>query len=218
MRISELCFNLIKKIKNFFYYERVVLYGYDLRVNHDFEARIPDNMKLLSATVKDVEELYYDDLNTGINSIEWNIWEEKISKGLWKGFICKDGDALVAQAFHSMEDIFFGGTKWVVLNLPPDSAYGFKFYTRPDYRGKKLGQAITSFRLNNAQKEGIKNFYTIILHDNKVARHNEEKIGGYPIGSVIFLKCRFFNKVFLTPGLLRAGFRIKKITDRGFMD
>ena len=203
--------NLIKRLKNFFYYERVVLYGYDLSVHHEFE--FATDMKLSVSTLKDAEQLYHDELNTDLTSIEWDIWKEKISKGLWKGFICKDGDAIVAQAFYSIEDIFFGGTKGVVLNLPPQCSYGFKLYTRPDYRGRKLGQAITSFRLNYAKKDGIKKYFTIIFSDNKVSRHNEEKIGGYLVGSVMFLSCRFFNKVFLTPGILRAGLRIKRISD-----
>ena len=201
--------NIIKRLRNFLYYERVVLYGYDLSVHHDVEARM--NMKLGPASLKDIKQLYHDKLNTDLTSIRWDLWEEKISSGLWKGFICKDGDAIVAQAFNSIEDIFFGGTKWVVLNLPPNYAYGFKYYVRPDYRGRKIGQAISSLRLNHAKREGL-NFVTIITSDNKVSRHTAEKKGGYIIGSVIFLSCRFFNKVILTPGILREGFRIKRIS------
>lgn len=207
----EILRSLIKKIIKFFYYERVVLYGYDLRVMHDFEFKT--DMRMRKASLEDVEKLYQDELNTDITSIPLKVWKEKILKGLWKGFILLDGNAIVAQAFYSVEDVFVGGTKRVLLNLPLDSAYGFKLFTRPDYRGKKLGQAITSFRLNNAKKEGIKKFYTIIYADNVVSRHNEEKIGGYLVGSIIFLKCRFFNKVFFTPGIGRAGFTVKEIRD-----
>lgn len=203
--------NLLKKVKGFFYYERVVLYGYDLGVHHKFESKT--NLKLCKATLMDIEKLYHDKLNTDLASIAWDLWEEKISKGLWKGFICKDGDSIVAQAFYSIEEIFFGGTKWVVLSLPPNSAYSFKLYARPDYRGKKLGQAITSFRLNNAKLEGIKKFYSIISANNVITRHNEEKIGGFLVGSIVFLSCRFFNRVFLTPSIRVKGFKFKQIKD-----
>ncbi len=195
----------------FFYHERVVLYGYDLRVKHDFESKT--DMTMRKASLQDVEKLYQDQQNTDITSIPWQVWKEKISKGLWKGFILLDGNAIAAQAFYSIEDVFVGGTKRVLLNLPLDSAYGFKLFARPDYRGRKLGQAITSFRLNNAKKEGIKKFYTIIYAGNIVSRHNEEKIGGYLVGSIIFLECRFFNKVFFTPGIRREGFTVKEIRD-----
>lgn len=203
--------NLIKRLKNFFYYERVVLYGYDLSVHHEFE--FATDMKLYTATLKDVEQLYHDELNTDLTSIEWDIWKEKISNGLWKGFICKDGDSIVAQAFYSTEDIFVTGTKRVILSMPQNYAYGFKLFARPDYRGRRLGQAITSFRLNNAKKAGINKFFTIIYADNVVSRHNEEKIGGYVAGSIIFISCSFFNKVILTPGILLRGFRVKEISN-----
>ena len=203
--------SLIIKIKKFFYYERLVLYGYDLRVQHDFESKT--NMEMCQASLEDINELYHDVSNRDITSIEWDVWKEKISKGLWKGFILKNGHTIVAQAFYSIEDVFVKGTKRVVLNLPTSSAYGFKLFTRSDYRGKKLGQAITSFRLNHAKKVGIKKFYTIISANNVVSRHNEEKIGGYLVGSIIFLKCRFFNKVFLTAGIKREGFSIKEISN-----
>jgi len=203
--------SLIKKIRDFFYYERVVLYAYDLSMHHDFET-IP-NLRCSLASLKDVDQLYHDELNNDLISIQWDLWKGKISNGVWRGFICKDGDSIVAQAFYSIEDIFFRGTKSVILNLPVNSAYGFKLYTRPNYRGKKLGQAITSFRLNNAKKDGITKFYTVIYANNVVSRHNEEKIGGYLLGSVIFLKCRFFNKVILTPGIKKERLRIKKVSD-----
>lgn len=201
----------IKRIKNFFYYERVVLYGYDLSVHHEFENIA--NLKLGQAILKDVEQLYHDKMNTDLASIEWKLCKEKISRGLWKGFICKNGDEIVAQAFYSTEDIFFGGTKWVVLKLPLNSAYGFKLFTRSDYRGKKLGQAITSFRLNHAKKEGLEKFFTVIYSNNAVSRHNEEKIGGFLVGSIIFLSCRYFNRVILSPGVIKAGLRLKSISD-----
>jgi len=203
--------NLIKKITKFFYYERVVLYGYDLDRYHELESKT--DMRLCKATLEDVEQLYHDKMNTDLTSIKLKLWQEKISNGLWKGFLIKDGVSTVAQAFYSEEDIFFGGTKWVTLNMPPNSAYGFKLYTRPDYRGRKLGQAVTSFRLNCAKKDGIKKYYTIIFADNKISRHNEEKIGGYLVGSAIFLKCRFFNKVFLSPGIYWEGIKVKEISD-----
>jgi GNAT superfamily N-acetyltransferase len=207
----SLAANFFKRLKNFFYYQRVVLYGYDLSVHHKFE--FATGMKRYTATLKDVEQLYNDELNTDLTSIEWELWKDKISNGLWKGFICKDGDSIVAQSFYSIEDIFFGGTKWVVLDLPSNYAYGFKVYVRPDYRGNKLGQAITLFRLKIAKEERIKGIVEAINSNNKIARHNNEKMGGYVIGSVIFLSCRFFNKVFLTSGIAKRGFRLKNIDD-----
>ena len=202
--------NIIKKVKNFFYYERVVLYGYDLSKYHELESKT--DMTLCKAAMEDVEQLYHDKMNTDLTSIKLDLWKEKISNGLWKGFLIKDGDSIVAQAFYSTEDIFFGGTKWVTLHMPPNSAYGFKLFARSDYRGRKLGQAVTSFRLNSAKKDGIKKYYTIIFADNKISIHNEEKIGGFLVGSIIFLKCRFFNKVFLTPGIYFDGLRVKEIS------
>lgn len=155
--------NIFEKIKNFFYYERVVLYGYDLTEHHELESKT--DMRLCKASMEDVEQLYHDKMNTDLKSIDWHLWKEKVSKGLWKGFLVKDGDSIVAQAFYSTENIFFGGTKKVTLTMPPNSAYGFKLYARPDYRGKKLGQAVTSFRLNSAKKAGITKYYTIIYAD-----------------------------------------------------
>ena len=203
--------NLINKAKNLFYYERVVLYGYVLTEYHEFETNI--DYELCKATLQDIEQLYNDENNTDLTSIDWDLWKEKVSGDIWKGFLVKDGKSIVAQAFYSTEDIFFGGTKWVTLNMPESSAYGFKLFARPDYRGKRLGQAVTSFRLNCAKKDEIKKYYTIIYADNKISRHNEEKIGGYLAGSAIFLKCRFFNKVIFTPGIYKEGIRLKKISD-----
>lgn len=200
---------LYKKIKNFLYYQRIVLYGYDLNKVHNFESMKRYTFHV--ASVKDLEETYVDEVNTDLRSISLSLWKKKITEGLWKGFMCKDGQMVVAQAFFSVEDAFFGGTKWVVLTMPPNSAYGFKLYTRPDYRGQKLGQAITSFRLNSAKNGGVERFYTVINSGNEVSRHNEEKIGGYLIGSVIFVKCRFFNIVLISPYIYMEGFRPKEI-------
>ena len=201
----------LKKILRFFYYERVVLYGYNLTQKHEFETKV--DYELCDASLQDVENLYNDENNTDLTSVDWNSWKEKISSGIWKGFLVKDGKYIVAQAFYSTDNIFFGGTKWVELNLPENAAYGFKLFARPDYRGKKLGQAVTSFRLNSAKKNGIKKYYTIIFARNKISRHNEEKIGGYLAGSIIFFKCRFFNKVFITPGIYKEGISVKTIKD-----
>lgn len=202
--------SLLKKIIRFFYYERVVLYGYDLTKQHKYESKT--GMKLCNASMEDIDLLFHDKMNTDITTIKYDLWKEKISNGSWKGYLIKNGQEIVAQAFYSIEDIFFGGTKWVELTLPEGSAYGFKLFARPDYRGKGLGQAITSFRLNSAKNQGVKKFYTIILSHNKVSRHNEEKIGGYYIGSVLFIKCRYFNWVLLSPGIIIEGLKKKQIS------
>jgi RimJ/RimL family protein N-acetyltransferase len=181
----------------------VVLYAYDLSRDHDYEFKT--SMKVEVARFEDVERLYNDDLNQDIRSIEWKVWKEKISNGLWRGFVCKDGERIVAQCFYSVEDIFLGGTKHVVLSMPAGCAYGFKLFTREDYRGKKLGHAITSFRINNVKQEGIRAYFTAINADNVVSRHVEERMGGF----IVFLKCRFFNKVFLSPWLIKRGFVFK---------
>jgi len=201
----------MRRLKTIFYYERVVLYGYDLKKGHEYELKT--NMTLCNAAIEDIDQLFHDKMNTDLTSIKWDKWKEKILNGLWKGFLIKDGQSIIAQAFYSIEDIFLGGTKWVELILPQHSAYGFKLFTRPDYRGKRLGQAITSYRLNYAKMNGIKKFYTAIFSDNKISRHNEEKIGGYYIGSVLFIKCRFFNWIILSPGIIFEGIKIKKISD-----
>ncbi len=211
--ISVLCFDtLIQKVKNIIYYESVVLYGYNLRVFNEYK-QIPEHFSFVKASLNDIEELYNDPLNTDLRSIKWDLWKEKITDGTWKGFICRDRGHIIAQAFYSKEDIFFGGTKWVVLTLPPKACYGFKLYTRADYRGKGLGQTISSYRWNNAKKDGINKFYTVIYSNNKVSRHNEEKIGGYIIGHVLFLNCRFFNKIIISPLIFLTGIKVKKITE-----
>ena len=108
--------------------------------------------------------------------------------------------------------MFFGGTKHVVLNLPTKYVYGFKYYVRTDYRGRKIGQAVSSLRLNYAKREGL-NFVTAINSFNKVSRHTSQKKGGYPIGSIIFLKSYFCNVVIPTPGVKREGFKIISMSD-----
>ena len=193
-----------KRFKDFFYYQRVVIYANDLSKDHAFE--LNSSMQIAEATLEDIERLYNDDLNQDIKSIDWEIWKENISKGLWRGFVCKDGESIVAQTFYSLVDIFFGGTKWVVLSIPPGWAYGFKLYTREDYRGKKMGQAITSFKIIRMKQEGLRGYFGVINSDNVISRRVREKMGGYKIGSIVFLKCRYFNKVFLSPWLIKKGF------------
>ena len=206
-KIEKLFLIIFKKVEHFFYYQRVVLYANDLGTDIDYESKT--NMKLEVAKLEDVKRLYNDDSNQDIKTIDWELWEEKFSQGLWRGFVCKDGKSIVAQAFYSREEIFFKGTKWLFFSMPPDWAYGFKLFTRKDYRGKKIGQAISSFRINRAREEGIIRFIWAINSDNEVARGIQEKLGGYKIGSIVFLKCRFFNKVFFSPWLIKKGFVIK---------
>jgi hypothetical protein len=61
-----------------------------------------------------------------------------------------------------------------------------------------------------AKLAGIKGFFTVINSNNFVSRHNEEKIGGYRMGSIVFLKCRYFNKAFLTLGLIKRGISFRE--------
>ena len=68
-------------------------------MRHDFETKT--NLKCSPASLKDVDQLYHDELNNDLISILWYVWKEKILNGVWKSFICKDGNAIVAQAFYS---------------------------------------------------------------------------------------------------------------------
>jgi hypothetical protein len=53
--------------------------------------------------------------------------------------------------------------------------------------------------------------FNAVNSTNNSQIHNVNKIGGVLVGTVFFVKNRFFNKVFISKSLKKTGLKIKRI-------
>lgn len=80
------------------------------------------------------------------------------------------------------------------IELPPDSAVLFDYYTHPDARGRGLYRDSLRQGLHDAAKiPGTKKVFIAVLADNKGSRHVIEKVGFEYCGS-LFTKTLFGSK------------------------
>ncbi len=202
--------NIFKKIRRFVYYQRVLVYIFDVKeYNKSFQAKIP--VWIGNASLDEIKEL---NRNQGMDLTEypWEFLKKKIENGTWVCMIAKYEKTIVGYMFYSTNEMSFAGTKKIEFDLPPHTGYQLRCFVHPAYRNlailKQLVQAAGSAMRT---QHGIAIAFWAVNGTNKIQIHNCEKLGNRFVGSITFIKSKFFNKAFVSKGIHKAGLKIKGI-------
>ena len=170
--------------------------------------KVPKGIQLSPAGVKDICNLHAKP-DFDLMDYPLSMLRQKFSHGLWHGLLAKADNEVVGYAFFTKHEIIFGGSKLVALNLPRQSVYLFRTFVHPSARNMGIGKALVGMRLKLCGQQGLTEAYAAVNNTNMVSIKNCKTLGGKIIGSVFFLKTRFFNWVICSPGLLISGLKSK---------
>jgi len=207
----NLLMNIFKKIRHPLYYQKILIFCYEIKQNSkSFQAKLP--IWIGYASLDEINDLFRDQ-EMDLKVYSWEHLKKKVEDGTWKCIIARYNNQIVAYAFYSNIEMIFAGSTKIEFKLPEYSGYGFREFVRPKYRNKNIHKAINTFRSRLAAKNGGHKVFVAINHTNNIAIHNQKKLGSRLVGSVTFIKTRFFHKVFLSKSIYKTGLRIKKIDE-----
>jgi hypothetical protein len=129
----------------------------------------------------------------------------------WKCIVARSEKRIVGYAFYSIDEMSFAGSKSIEFYLPTNAAYDFREFVNPAFRKLSIHKELLDFRLKTLKQSRVNIAFCAVNSTNKPSIHNCKKTGGAVIGSATFVKTRFFNKVFISKSLYKAGLTIKKI-------
>lgn len=203
--------NLKKILMRFFYYQKVLIYRFDVK---DYEKEYKSNIPLFieHASFEDIKEIY-ENKEMDLKEVPWDYLTDKFKKSIWKIIVAKIDKKCVAYASYSETEMSFVGTKRIEMMLPQHSIYIFKDFVIPEYRNKLIGKHLGDYRIKALKEEGTTIGFAAVNSTNQVQIHNFGKLGGYYIGFVTFIKCKFFNEVFISKSIVKSGLKIQKIIE-----
>ena len=182
--------------KKYIYYQKILIFCNDTRTSVSLQANLP--IWLGHAKLNEIVEMHKDQ-ELDLKYYPWSFLEEKIENKIWNCIIAKYNDMIIGYSFYSNSEMIFAGSKTIEFKLPKYFYYGFREFVRPKYRGKNIHKALNSYRSFLASESGCYKLF-VAINSNEISIHNHEKLGGYKVGSVTFIKNKFFNKAFVSPG------------------
>lgn len=203
--------NIFKKIERFIYCQRVLIYSFDTsKENKVFKATIP--ILICSPTLSELMQMNRDK-QMDLKVYPWNYLKNKIKNNLWECIAAKYENKFVGYIFYSITEMSFAGSKLVEFKLPENAGYPFRLFIHPDFRNLQIGKQLeqeADERIKKSKHNDIVIAFRATNSTNKIQLHNYKKLGGTCVGSVTFLKSRFFNTAIVSRGIKTAGLRIKK--------
>ncbi|MEI6610365.1 MAG: hypothetical protein WCO53_11560 [Deltaproteobacteria bacterium] len=198
-----------KILDRLFYYQKVFVFVWEAgKCNSSFQAKIP--ISFGHASPEELSEVYLNK-ETDLKSYPWEFLEEKIVTGRWHCICAKHKEEIIGYALYSTAEMSFAGTKSIVFDLPTNAAYIFKAFVYPTFRNLSIHKAIADFTFKTVHEMGFDLALFSINSTNNISIHNNVKLGSAIAGSAVFIKTRFFNKVFISGRLDKMGVRIRKI-------
>jgi ribosomal protein S18 acetylase RimI-like enzyme len=200
---------MFKIIRRFVYYQKVLVYGFNAQdYNEEFRAKTP--VWIGPASSDDIKELYQNN-DIDLNELPWEFLKEKIASNTWEIIAAKSEGKCVGYASYSTNEMSFSGTKRIEFELPPNTVYIFRDFVLPQLRNLSIGKHLGDFRMKKLKKDGVSVVFAVVNSTNKIQIHNYGKLGGFFIGSVTFVKTKFFNKIFISKSIMKAGLKVKRI-------
>ena len=131
-----------------------------------------------------------------------------VDEALARGDICIGafhGSEMVAWAWASFHKAPHDDGLWV--HVEPPNNYGYKWFTKPAYRGKRIIGTLTLFRDKIAAESGCTHNMGFIETHNYASLHGSKRLGSQRVGYAGYFK--LFGKAypFRTPGVAKHGFR-----------
>lgn len=200
---------VINKLRRFVYYQKILLYGFNAQ-NYKEEFRAKTPVWIGPASSDDIKELYQNK-DIDLNELPWEFLKEKIESNTWKIIAAKSEDKCVGYASYSTNEMSFAGSKRIEFELPPNTVYIFRDFVLLQFRNLSIGKHLGDFRMKKLKKDGVSIVFAVVNSTNKIQIHNYGKWGGFFIGSVTFMKTRFFNKVFISKNIIKTGLKVRRI-------
>lgn len=166
-----------------------------------FRAKTP--ILITHPTLDDLKELNMDP-EMDLRVYPWEFLKDKTQSNTWKCVVAASQSKKVGYLFYSTKEMSFSGTKTVHFDLPPRSAYNFRIYVHPAYRKLSIQKALIDFTWNLQRSADITTTFACVNSTNRPSISNFLRTGGTVIGSVIFLKTAFFNKVIVSRSLFKT--------------
>ncbi|GAH01323.1 unnamed protein product, partial [marine sediment metagenome] len=160
------------------------------------------------ASLDEIKELYSNP-QMDLKVYQWEFLKEKLTSGTWKCTVVKYGGKLIAYGFYSIKEMALVGTKKVSFDLPTQSVYFFRLFVHPDFRKLYVSKSLYNFRINEVRCIGNSLIFCAVNSTNQIQIHNLEKIGWKLVGSIIFLKTKISNTVFISRKISKFGLKLK---------
>lgn len=199
---------IIQKIRRLIYYQKVLVFTWEMEDYRKFNQKITVSMR--GASLDEIEELYRNP-KMDLKVYQWEVLKEKIRSGSWKCIIAKSENKILGYMMHSTNDMSVVGSKTIEFEIPQNACYNFKLFVDPAYRNLSISKQLTVYTMEILNKVGTFTFFSAVNSTNKIHLTNNKKIGKTIIGSIIFFKSFFLNKVFISKRLKKAGLKIKRI-------
>lgn len=143
----------------------------------------------------------------------WKFLKERIKNDIWKCIIAKSEKRIVGYTICGTHEMSFAGAKRVEFDLPQKAGYIFRHFVHPTFRNLSIGKQLGYVAIRTLNECGALIAFSAVNSSNKIQLHNYKKLGGSLVGSVTFIKTSFFNKVFISKGIYKAGLKITRIYD-----
>lgn len=199
--------NIFKKIRKLIYYQKINILTFDTSAqDQGFQVKIP--LQFSEASLAEIEELNRNSQwDLSLHPLEF--LKEKRGTGSWKFLVAKSDGEIAAHACYSFNEMKIVGSREIEFELPPDTAYVFRMFVHPKFRGLQIHRQLENFRLKEVNKSGAASAFTAVNSTNVFSLDSCLKMGATVVGSVTFVKTRFFNKVFVSKSLYKTGLKRK---------
>ncbi len=154
------------------------------------------------------------DLRKASLDLELDLTPEFLTRAWSRGDLCCGafhGDKLVSYAWRSgVEAEHVPGLKVVVAN---NCRYGYKAFTRPEYRGRGIYPRLTGLEDREYIKRGKTTVIAFSASHNYASRELDKKLGNRTIGLAGYWKIGKHFLLFHTPGVKKHGFSFARDHD-----
>ncbi len=122
-----------------------------------------------------------------------------------------DGERMIAYVWRSFSSARWAPNVWVVFAKP--YRYGYKSFTHPDYRGRRISTAMSLFMDRECIAAGYTHAISLIETHNFVSLAAERHRPAVNVGHVGYFSVRGRHYPFRTWGIRKHRFRLQYVAD-----